>query len=214
MPDANNEPISIREYARRKNMTDTYIRRMIKDGVITERCIITNPQNGRPMILPLFAEEDWAMNYSTKAPVNPERYRKSKKTYLKEKKQPTGTLPDVSHLTAQYATDPIPEDPLQGKKLPKAELDRLQSEVKFRLSMLELKEKEESLVDKAKVYRALYDIGQALRTNILSIPDKTIDNIRALPRPEAYALMQGALVEALTTISDIKDGSIKFKAKR
>lgn len=210
----NNEPISIREYARRKNMTDTYIRRMIKDGIIGERCLTTHPTNGRPMILPLFAEQDWAMNYSTKGEVNPHRFRKSKKTYVKKKTPPSGELPDVSQFIDSPPVN-TPSGTLQDGRKTKAELDRLLAEVKLQTAAIELREKKGQLVEKDKVYKALYEIGQELRKDIMSVPDKTLDNIRAAKtRQEALAIFNAALVDALTNISNIKEGDIRFKMKR
>ena len=206
-----NEPISIREYARRKEMSDMYIRRMIKEGVITPRSITTNPNNGRPMILPLYAEEDWAMNYSTKGEVNRHRFRKSKKTYVKPKPKPSGTLPkvEVDGLADQPAPGTLPD----GRKS-KAELDRLHAELKVQMAAIELRERKGQLVDKDRVYTALFDLAQELRKEIMSVPDKTIDNIRAAKtRQEAHSYLYEALTNALTTIAEMKEGDLNLKKR-
>jgi hypothetical protein len=206
-----NEPISIREYARRKEMSDMYIRRMIKNGVITPRSITAHPKNGRPMILPLFAEEDWAMNYSTKGEVNRHRFRKSNKTYVKPKPKPGGPLPKVD-------LNDIPETPPPGTmpdgRKSKAELDRLHAELKVQLSAIDLRERKGQLVDKDKVYSALFDLAQELRKEVMSVPDKTIDNIRAArTRQEAHSILYEALTNALTTIAELKEGDLNFKKR-
>lgn len=206
-----NEPISIREYARRKEMSDMYIRRMIKEGVITPRSMTTHPTNGRPMILPRFAEEDWAMNYSTKGEVNRARFRKSNKTYVQKKPKPSGELPKV-------VLDGIPDQPAAGHlpdgRKSKAELDRLQAELKVQITAIELRERKGQLVDKDRVYSALFDLAQEIRKEIMSVPDKTIDNIRAAKtRQEAHAVLYEALTNALTTIAEIKEGDLNFKKR-
>jgi hypothetical protein len=212
------EPISIREYGRRKNLSDTYIRRMIANGVITAKALTTNPSNGWPMIIPDVADADWSVNYGhtkeDKAPkvdtraVKPQRAPQA----AREPRQApiADTLPDEPYTPNVAAPGTLPD----GRKS-KAELDRLKAEVQLQLSALELRERKGQLVDKDRVYRALYGIGQEIKTSILSVPDKVLDNILAAgTRNEAFQLLYAALTDALTQLSEIKEGDLNLTDKR
>lgn len=212
-----NEPISIREYGRRKNLSDTYIRRMISNGVITARALTTNPANGRPMIIPDLADEDWSVNYGhTKEdkapkvdtrPVKPQRAKKVTKEISEDEEQ---TVPDEPYTPAARTAGTLPD----GRKS-KAEIDRMRAEVQLQIAALDLKERKGQLVDKDKVYRALFEVGQEVRTSVLAVPDKTLDNILAArTRNEAYNVLYAALTDALMQLSNLKEGDLNFKERR
>lgn len=216
------EPISIREYGRRKNLSDTYIRRMIANGVITARCLTTNPANGRPMIIPHLADEDWSINYghtkTDKAPkVDTRPVRPQKAAAGTRAPIPAAvadTVPDEPYSPGVAAGGLAPGTLPDGRKS-KAELDRLKAEVSLQISALELRERKGQLVDKDKVYRALFEVGQEIRTSVLAVPDKTLDNILAAKtRNEAYTILQAALTDALTQLSNMKDGDLNLNEKR
>lgn len=203
------EAVSIREYGRRRGLSDTYIRRMISTGVISQRSMTTHPTNGRPMIIPHLADEDWEKHYpSSEKPVQKDKQIPSKR---KANRNVVAPIPDEVVEAGRAASPGTLPD---GRKS-KAELDRLNAEVKLQLSALDLKERKGQLVDKDKVYRALYEIGQEVKRFVMAVPDKTIDNILAAPnRAEAYQILYGALNDALTTVSNIKDGDLRLTERR
>lgn len=183
------EIISIREYARRKSMSDTYIHRMIKNGIITDRSMTTHPDTGKPAIFFSFAEEDWAMNYSTKRELTPQEYRKPKNPNAQPKppRPPAvenGTLPD-------------------GRKS-KAEIDRLNAELKMQLTAIELKAKKGQYVDKESVYRSLFAMGQEVRMSFLSLPDRIVDEVMgATDRNAAHISVSEIISSELEKLSNV-----------
>lgn len=208
------EAVSIREYGRRRGLSDTYIRRMISTGVISSRCMTVHPTNGRPMIIPNLADEDWEVHYpSSEKPERPkpQPQPKEKKTTRPANRKSVAAIPDeVVEVGRASSPGTLPD----GRKS-KAELDRLNAEVKLQLSALDLKERKGQLVDKDKVYRALYELGQETKRNVMSVADKTIDNILAAPnRAEAYQILYTALNDALTTVSNIKEGDLRLTERR
>lgn len=190
---------------------------MIANGVITQRSLTVNAANGRPMIIPDLADEDWAVNYGhskeDKAPKLDQRpVRPQKAPQGKAAPSPppmADTVPDEPYSPA-IAPGTLPD----GRKS-KAELDRMKAEVQLQMAALELKERKGQLVDKSRVYRSLFEVGQEIRTSVLSVPDKTIDNILAAPtRNEAYTILQAALTDALTQLSELKEGDLNLNVKR
>lgn len=71
---------------------------------------------------------------------------------------------------------------------------------------LEYKEKLGKLVDKDAVYRELFNAGKELRTALMAIPDRCIDDVLAcMSRNEAHSFLYKAISEALEMLSDIEN---------
>lgn len=208
------EQISIREYGRRKGISDTYIRRMIADGVITQRSVVFDPRNHRPAILFELAEEDWSANYSARlispgsvrqskkpnAPVNPKRV---KRTQEEEEYEATDLQPS-GNLDSGRPAGTLPD----GRKS-KAEIDRMNAEVKLQLSALALKQKKGELVMKKDVYASLFAMGQELRQSLLTLPDRLVDDILSAPdRNTAHLMAQEAIAKELEKLASMNDRNI------
>lgn len=102
-----------------------------------------------------------------------------------------------------------PEPPQEDGKRSIAELRRLQMEVKLQSEALKLRERKGELVDKQKVYNALFAAGQEVRTALTVIPDRVIDTILAArDRNEAHNILTTAIHEALRSLADIGNREI------
>lgn len=167
------------------------------------------------MIIPDLADQDWEVNYGhskEKAPKVDQRPVKPQRAPQAAKAQPV--RPPIDTVPDEPYSAPPPGTLPDGRKS-KAELDRLKAEVQLQISALELKERKGQLVDKDKVYRALFEVGQEIRTSVMSVPDKTLDNILAAPtRSHAYNVLYAALTDALTQLSNLKEGDLNFKERR
>ena len=80
------------------------------------------------------------------------------------------------------------------------------------LAELDVQEREGELVNKEVVYKQLFTFGQNLRTSILAVPDRTIDNIlSSKTRSEAHIILTNALHEILETLT--KTEQLNFKSQ-
>lgn len=90
-----------------------------------------------------------------------------------------------------------------NKDMPYAEIRKAKELVQTKLLALELQREEGKLVNKEAVYKELFDFGRTIRTSLLQIPDRCIDDIlRAPNRHEGYNILLNAITEVLTQLSD------------
>lgn len=191
------ELIAIREYARRKGCSDTAVRKAIASGKIVKGIIRKDGE--RPLINPEVADREWSTNfdpnYGGKA-----RNPKLRATMLGEAEKPQPIEQEEQNQTETM--------PTAGKKS-LAELKRDTADVKLRISALDLKQKMGILVDKDKVYKALFAAGQEVRASFQSIPDRVIDEVLASPtRNEAHSILFNAIADALENLSEILNREI------
>lgn len=89
------------------------------------------------------------------------------------------------------------------KDMPYAEIKKAKELVQTKLLALELQREEGKLVNKEQVYKELFDFGRTMRTSLLQIPDRYIDDIlRAPNRHEAYTILVKAITDSLALLSD------------
>ena len=87
-----------------------------------------------------------------------------------------------------------------------AEARRYRENCAAKLAAMDVQQRTGELVRKDDVRAALFAYGQGLRTNLLSIPDRVIDNVLASKsRAEAHGLMYNALIDALIDLTTNKD---------
>ncbi len=176
------ERISIKEYARRMEVSDTAIAKAINTGKIVEG--VVRDEKNRPWIIPDIATKEWAKAY------NPNYGRKPKSYALLDAAAAQETKEDAQQPTTG-----------SGKSI--VELKRLQSEIRIQRDALSLRREKGELVDKKKVYGQLFAMGQELRTNLQVIPDRVIDSIlAAADRNEAHGILYNAISEALASMAD------------
>ena len=188
------EKVSIREFARRVGVSDVAVGKAIAAGKIVQAIDYTNPK--RPKIDPDVALQEWGKNYDPSYQrtdkVN-ERMGEGVKTPKPTKAKPKPPSPDSE-----------PETPQQPGAKSLAEIKRQAAEVKLHISAIELKEKKGQLVDKDKVYKALFAAGQEVRTAFQAVPDRVIDDILAAKtRNEAHSVLFNAIADTLETLSEI-----------
>ena len=195
------EQLSIREYSRwladrGVNVTDVAIGKAIKAGKIDKAIDRTNPK--RPKIDPELASQEWGKNY------DPSYHRKDSITE-KLGETITGSKPGTKP-TREPKTETEPPSN-GGKSL--AEIKRQTAEVRLHEAALDLKKKRGELVDKQKVYRALFSAGQEVRTAFQAIPDRVIDDILAAKtRNEAHGVLFNAIADTLEMLSEIANRDI------
>jgi hypothetical protein len=176
------ERISLREYGRRKGVSDTAVRKAIHAGKIVEG--VVKDKSGKPWIIQEIADREWSSNHN---PVY-ERTVKSGK-------------PNAAAV-AQKEPD-APGVPESGGNATLAAAKRAKAVFDAKLAELSFKEKSGSLVRKDEVYRALYAFGQSVRSAIQAVPDRVIDDVlSAGSRNEAHLLLQKALDEALLKLAE------------
>lgn len=192
------EKVSIREFARRVGVSDVAVLKAIKAGKISKALDYTNPK--RPKIDPDVALVEWGKNY------DPSYHRTDKVTDQLGNQSSDQTPPKKEKPTKKSNTKRDSEDyepqPTNGKSL--AEIKRQTAEVKLHREALELKKTRGELVDKQKVYRALFSAGQEVRTAFQAIPDRVIDDILAAKtRNEAHGVLFNAIADTLEMLSEI-----------
>lgn len=182
------EKLSIREFAKRIGVSDVAVGKAIRSGKIVKGVDYTNPK--RPKIDPDVAMKEWGKYY------NP--------NYEREQTKKLHGVSDSSPSPSEIApSEPSPA----GRSI--AEIKRQQAEVKLRVSALELKEKQGQLVDKQKVYKALFAAGQEVRTALQAVPDRVIDDVLAAQsRNEAHQVLFNAIADTLEMLSEITNRDV------
>lgn len=212
--------IPIREFARQVGLSEGAIRKYIRNGVIGARCVGKDEATGWPVVFPDLAKEDIEAFKSAPKPERKPAERKAKAPKAKAPRRPPPPPADDEDededddgIVFHPQTKSVPGVLPNGKRS-KAELDRLLAEVKLQQAAIQLRQTKGELVEKVRVYRELYELGQELRKDIMAVPDRTLDNIRAAKtRSEAYEIMRGALADVLTAFSQIKDGDLKLTSR-
>lgn len=200
------ELISIREYARRKKCSDTTIHKAIKSEKIVKGVVKVG---GKPKILESVADKEWGMNFNPAYSTAPGRNPHLNNQMLPEVDRTEGRQMINTGLPTDD-TEVITSAPrtVNGKKS-LADLKRDKAEVDLATSLIVLKERKGQLVDKDKVYKALFLAGQEVRTMFQSIPDRIIDDIlSAKSRSEAHGVLFESISEALDTLSKVIERDI------
>jgi DNA-binding transcriptional MocR family regulator len=172
------EKISIREFARRLNVSDTTIHKAIK----AERIVKGYTEGaGRKSIDYEIAKREYN---STASPT-------------RENRKPPRSA-ESSGITAQAV---IPFDEGDPASMNAERLRKIKAEAD--LKELELKEKTGALTSRDEVYRELFAIGKELRVALVAIPDRVIDDLMASAnRNEAHGILLRAISTVLEQASD------------
>lgn len=185
--------VSIREYARRKGLSDMAVHKAIKAGHITEASLLIK-DGKRKGINPESADKEWSQSIS---------YGKSRKPGVRSRFTNKGSS-DKEPITDQHS-----DNSLGGGAPSTAKAQQVEAFYKAKLRKLEFERKSGEVVDKAQVYRALFAAGQEIRTAFEGIADRFIDDILAAPtRNDAHTILQTAIDEALQSVSELKDRQI------
>lgn len=92
-----------------------------------------------------------------------------------------------------------------------AEALRKSTIIKANTDALKLREREGQLVEKQKVFKALFSFGKEIRLKFQSIPDRVIDELLASPgRNEAHIVLSNAISDVLDDITNVSETNIKI----
>lgn len=180
---AKKEEISIREFARRVGVSDTAIRKFIESKNITD--CVEYTETGRVKINYEVMLGHWNDRGGSMAV----KFEPNKSDYIpKKNKQVTAPPPPTKTATGEMTVN---------------EANRKAAVYKSQLMGLELAEKQGLLVNKQKVYKSLFEYGQVLRTDLLAIPDRYIDEILAADsRNAAHQKLYEAISKALEQLTN------------
>lgn len=189
------ELISLREYSRRIGVSDVAVKKAVKAGKIVHGYVQITP--GKYKINPAVANLEWGRNY------NPNYVRNEN---VREK---IGGIKEAPPPKEEPSDDQ--EELASGKLNPGslASIKLHQARVRLQREAIELRELQGKLVDKQKVYNALFAAGQEVRAAIMAVPDRTIDAVlSATNRNEAHGILHRALVEALESVTNTQQREI------
>lgn len=189
--------ISLRQYAKNLNTTDTSVRRAIKSKKIVKGVFIG--EDGKPHIIPEIANEEWGKNLNLEAGNNihlaESLSEKGKKEAKIKEKPPTGPV------TEEEIDSDVDVD--DGDTY--AEAKRKEAILKAKLLKLDLLEREKELGPRVDYNNQLMEIGIKFREIMQALPNQTIDNILAFPtRNEAVLYFQEIIDNALNKVSNVE----------
>jgi len=211
------------------------------NGVLTAASITTNQKNGRPEIIYETALAEWRANYGDvkksdqprepkpkleKPPrppkeekPKPEPKKRGRKPKPKPNPEPELEEEEEEEEEEEVVLPPAPEAAPAPGHVPgigpsKAELDRQLARIKLQKEAIELKKIQGSLLDKQKVYATLYGFGQELRTALMSLPDRVIDEILASPdRNVAHNKLTEAIAKELERMAEFQERELTSERK-
>lgn len=183
--------VSIRQYAKDRGVSDTAIRKAIDAGKIVNGRTF---ENGIPRIIPSIATAELALYEAS-----PGRGKTTKPqptpTAKRVKVAPTPAQPPAAAVSAEAPKPP-------AGSLAAARL--IQAQLKAKDMEISLKQKMGDLVEKKKVYDALFMFGQEIRATFQVIPDRHIDEILAAKsRNDAHGILYKVISDALETLAEM-----------
>lgn len=165
------KPISIREYARRKDISHTAVEIAIKSGRLSKS--VVRDDRGRPKIGdPDLADREWAANTDQSAPRNritgdPKRRKASATAPYELKSAPATNNPGGQAVPAQ---DNGGGDAAGGPSYAKSRAVR--EHYQARLAKLEFDEKAGKLVPADTVRVSIFKTARSARDMLMAIPDR------------------------------------------
>jgi hypothetical protein len=184
--------IPIRQYAKLKGVSDVAVLKAIKAGHIYGEAISYGENGKRNGVNPKIADAQWSRTISV---------NKSRKDDVKNR------FPD-----AEQTPDPEPDSnaqfsgPTSAPSVAKAQ--QVEAVYKAKLRELEYKRKSGELISKDATYRALFSLGQEIRTALQAIPDRAIDEILAAPtRNDSHTVLTREIHDVLTRLSKMQSDS-------
>lgn len=185
------ELISNREFARRLNVDEKAVRKAIASGKIVNG--LHRRTSGRTCLDYHIALREWQANQTdvsltqTKGGT-PIDFDSAKKKNFSAKVHDGDEEPDEAKLTQQATST--------------QKINYNRAAVKLQHETLALKQKMGLLIEKDKVNKELFEAGKEIRESLLIIPDRIVDELRAVEtRDEAHQLLYKEIEHALERLS-------------
>lgn len=180
--------------AKRLGITRQSMSEMIANGRIRKRSYDVT-KSGRYKIDPVLAMEDISEN--SDSPPAPSS----------SKKPDPSPAPDIPAAELQE-----PPEMQTATLASLAEMRRKKIAVSIKKDLMEMRIREGELVEKERVFSALYDFGQSIRQNLQVIPNKVVDDVMACrTRNEAHRIIADAIDEALADL--VRAGELNFQKR-
>jgi phage terminase Nu1 subunit (DNA packaging protein) len=223
------EKISIREFARRLGCSDTAIHKAIKAGRIVEgydaedKKIIPDiaeaeyKANTDARLTRVFSQDSELERVERQRQLIAEQKAAVAKEHeeLREQQQRNEELKQqpgqIEQKAVVFEEQPperqVPEKSKHGRVV-QNDVDmnaarKAEAVYRAKLKQLEYEEKSGKLVNKQEVYRELFAVGKEIRTALLAVPDRVIDNLLAsTSRNEAHSLLYKSISEILEVLAD------------
>jgi hypothetical protein len=200
------EEVSVKEYARRKGCSDTQIKklRVAVPPVLPESCFGIHPNNGRPLVKVAEADKWWSKHYGTGEQIKPDKPKEKPKRG--SAKNPITIIINDSDLNDDDTEIADPETIAEMLTVNsddnKFTLERKKLIADLEAKKLKLGRDRGNLVEKSKVYSDLFAFGQEIRTMLMAIPDRVLDNVlAATTRHDAHSILTEELASCLEHLS-------------
>jgi hypothetical protein len=179
--------MSVKEYAARHGVTLKAVKIWIYEGKITHV-----EKVGRAYVIdPVRCDEDLKSNQ------NPSYQKTSAENGARNgaKDKPTAAKTKTRISSASSLAD----------------IKKAQARVDLERKTLELQKTKGILVEKARVYDALFEFAQKVRGRVRAVPARIVDDLLASPdRVDALRILSEALDEALNDLADADDKNLKI----
>lgn len=199
------EYIGLRKYAERIGCDVQIISRAIASGAIPAEAIARDPNNGRPRIDLVMAEEAWGNSYRlTRRNTKKRRYGADEPEVITatappEKRQ-SPPRPPAGVGPAMPALPLMPENLLT---LDYKQADLYEKIADMQIKQLKAAEMQGELVRADAIEKVFYDFARSVRNGFQNIADRVIDPLLTAPsRNEAHILLQkeiDSVLQALAT---------------
>lgn len=211
--------VSLREYARQNSCDEKIIRRAIISSKIPPSALLKDPSNGRPMIIVEIADEVWGNFYREKrsGKVNVTSSRHAKESKSKQSSKGAKSR-DISQAPKDQIDVPNGLSNIEGlntnlkennNNITFSEADRICKILEAQMRQIKLQEMKGTLVRREIIEKTFIEAGKIVRENILSIPDRIIDQLRSCKnRNEAHILFQDSLTQALEVLSKVPEARV------
>lgn len=183
--------ISPSAYSRHRGCSPQAVSVAIAEGRIDKS--VTDSESGkRKMIDWQVADREWNENLFGKPTSVENGAKAAKKKNAPAKKSKPKIEPDVD-----------PEEKKESNVDTLATARRSKVELETEKLQLDIDVRRGQLVEKEKVYTQLFEFGKYIREQLQQIPDRIIDEVMGAPsRPEGLKILNDAIIDALTTLSD------------
>jgi hypothetical protein len=190
------------KYAEMIGCNVVIIFRAIKEGKIPPDAVTINPVNKYKSINVALADAAWGSNYR-------ETRRKMNKSVLRKQEQNQSLKENIeapAAIQVNASQEQAVEMPELGAKTSYSEADRQKKIYEAQLLQLKIEEEKGSLVKIDVIENAFFEHVRIVRDNIISLPDRIIDQIvSAISRNEAHLILQKEIDNVLESISRIPE---------